>query len=99
MTLDGFFAGSNEEIDWMAGSEEMDDHAKEVFDTPDTLLFGKTTYEVLVKDWTTSASDSLDKEMVDFMNNTHKIIFSKSLKTAEWNNSPLKREIDLTEID
>ena len=33
------------------------------------------------------------------MNNSRKVVFSKSLKKAEWNNSVLVENIDTTEIN
>jgi dihydrofolate reductase len=48
--------------------------------------------------WTTSASSEDDPKIIDFMNETHKIVFSKSLEKADWNNSELAREFNAEEI-
>ena len=44
-------------------------------------------------------ADKNPQVLTDFMNNSRKVIFSKSLKKAEWNNSVLMENIDATEIN
>jgi len=98
ITLDGFFAGADGGVDWMVWGAEVVEYAKEIYATADTVLYGKTTYEGMKNHWTTAASAGEDPEIVDFMNRTHKIVFSKSLEKADWQNSELVREIDPAEI-
>ena len=43
--------------------------------------------------------DKNPQVLTDFMNNSRKVIFLKSLKKAEWNNSVLMENIDATEIN
>lgn len=98
ITLDGFFAGTDGNVDWMVWGDEVVEYAKEVYAATDTVLYGKTTYEGMKYHWTTSASSEDDPKIIDFMNETHKIVFSKSLEKVDWNNSELVREFDAEEI-
>ncbi len=98
LSLDGFLGGPNEETDWFVWNEEIEKFAKEFQTTIDTMLFGRTTYEVMAAYWPTEASVSEDKMITDFMNNTNKIVFSKTLEKVEWKNSTLSKEIIPEEI-
>ncbi len=63
------------------------------------MLFGRTTYEVMASYWPTPASSTEDPMITNFMNNTNKIVFSKTLKKVEWKNSTLHKEITPEEIN
>jgi dihydrofolate reductase len=84
-SLDGFFEGVNKELDWHVVDEEFFEYAKDMLRTADTLLFGAATYEVMAAYWPTAPSD----EIADKMNNLPKVVFSKTLKKVDWNNSRL----------
>jgi dihydrofolate reductase len=85
VSLDGFFEGPNKEIDWFIVDEEFFAYAKELLRSVDTLLFGAKTYEHMAAYWPSAPSD----EIADKMNNLPKIVFSKTLQKADWNNSRL----------
>ncbi|MFZ0417639.1 MAG: dihydrofolate reductase family protein [Candidatus Sulfotelmatobacter sp.] len=85
VSLDGFFEGVNKELDWHVVDEEFHAYAKDMLRKADTLLFGAATYEVMAAYWPTAPSD----EIADRMNGLSKIVFSKTLKKVDWNNSRL----------
>ena len=84
-SLDGFFAGSNRELDWFVPDEEFFEYARGLLRAVDTLLFGRVTYQHMAAYWPSAPAD----EIADKMNNLPKIVFSKTLKEADWNNSRL----------
>ena len=88
MSLDGFFEGPNKEIDWFIVDDEFFAYAKDLLRSVDTLLFGTKTYEHMAAYWPSAPAD----EIADKMNNLPKIVFSKSLQKADWNNSRLIRD-------
>jgi dihydrofolate reductase len=45
ISLDGFLAGPNEEIDWLRYSDDVAEIMKESFRGVDTMLMGRKTYE------------------------------------------------------
>jgi dihydrofolate reductase len=51
VTLDGFIAGPNGEIDWFVWDEEMAKYSGELLYSIDTLLFGRMTYELMASYW------------------------------------------------
>ena len=89
VTLDGFFEGPNKEIDWHNVDNEFNDFAIEQLDTTDTLIFGRVTYQLMAGYWSTPVAIENDPIVAGMMNSLSKIIFSKTLKTAEWNNTKL----------
>ncbi len=85
MSLDGFFEGPNKEIDWFGFNEELFAYSVDLLNSVDTLLFGRTTYEMMAAYWTSAPPDPI----ADKMNSLPKIVFSNSLGSLDWNNSRL----------
>jgi dihydrofolate reductase len=83
MSLDGFFEGLNKEIDWFGFDQEQFDDSVALLNSVDTLLFGRTTYEMMKAYWTFAPPDPIS----DKMNSLPKIVFSSTLGSADWNNT------------
>jgi len=99
ISLDGFFSGPNDETDWFYWNDEVEDyqlHAQKRFDT---MLFGRRTYDIMANYWPTPLSTNEHPAITRFMNNTKKIVFSKSLKQPAWNNCTLLPEINKKGIE
>jgi len=92
VTLDGFFEGPNQDISWHNVDEEFNEFAIRQLNEVDTLLFGRVTYQVMASYWPTEFAISDDPVVAGLMNSLPKIVFSKTLDTAEWNNSRLVKE-------
>ena len=100
LSLDGYFSDSNNGTDWFVSDEETWKYLLKLFSSFDTIVLGQVTYEMFSAYWPKpNPSDPNPKELIDFMNNSRKIVFSKSLKKAEWNNSVVKEDIDTEEIN
>ena len=95
VSLDGFVCGPNGEQDWMTrDDDEMGKYLASDFQTTvDTMLVGRVLYQGFASFWpTVPENPDIPKELVDFahwMNNTPKVVFSKTLKTVDWTNSRL----------
>jgi dihydrofolate reductase len=92
VTLDGFFEGPNQEIDWHNVDEEFNEFAIHQLNDVDSLLFGRVTYQLMASYWPTQSAKENDPIVADKMNTVPKIVFSKTLDKAEWNNSRLVKE-------
>lgn len=46
VTIDGFFAGPNGEIDWFVWDDEMAKFSIDQLKTVDTILLGRVTYQL-----------------------------------------------------
>ncbi len=102
VSVDGFFAGPNGEIDWHVVDEEFNRYAIDLLNTLDTILFGRVTYEMFESYWPAAAKDPVtsksDLKIADKINNINKIVFSKTLEKVEWNNVKLLKEVIPDEI-
>jgi len=90
VTLDGFFEGPKSwDIDWhdSVWGEELERYSLERSKSTDMLLFGRVTYEGMAGFWPSSKD-----KIADFMNSASKIVFSRTLKKADWNNTRLVKE-------
>ena len=91
-TLDGFFEGPNQDISWHHADEEFNEFAIDQLNEIGTLLFGRITYQVMESYWPTDLAVSNDPVVAGLMNRLPKIVFSRTLEKAEWNNSRLVKE-------
>jgi dihydrofolate reductase len=89
VTLDGFLSGLDDETDWIRSNEAIDRYTRELTGSVDTIVFGRVTYELLARYWPSSASAKEDAAIRDFMNETEKVVFSKTLEQAAWNNTKI----------
>lgn len=90
VTLDGYFEGPKKELDWFVVSDEFIDVSRDMFKTVDTILFGRKTYQLMESYWPTAEDN--DPTITHNMNKLPKIVFSKTLSKAEWNNSEIVKE-------
>ena len=96
MTLDGLFEGTKSwEIDWheYVWGEELEQLSIDQLKSIDTILFGRVTYEGMASHWPTATG-----EVADFMNSMRKLVFSRTMQKAEWNNTRLVKGKAVDEI-
>ena len=98
VTIDGFFAGPNGELDWFVWDDQMGQYAKDLLGSVDTILFGRVTYELMSGYWPTAAAPEEDPIITDAMNDLPKIVFSRTLAKADWKNTRLIKEINKDQI-
>lgn len=87
VTLDGFFEGTQPwDIDFHnAGwGDELQRFSNEQMSAADLLLFGRVTYEGMAQYWSTATG-----ETADHMNRIQKVVFSRTLASADWANTRL----------
>jgi dihydrofolate reductase len=99
ITLDGYFEGNTNwdlpfhETIW---GKELEQLSIEQLHAADYLVFGRVTYEGMAAYWTKAEGEL--PEIADLMNKIPKLVFSKTLKSVEWNNSTLIKENASAEI-
>jgi dihydrofolate reductase len=98
VTLNGYYEGPNQEIDWHNVDEEFNEYALDLLNTVDTLLFGRVTYQLMADYWPSASAGRDDPIVAGKMNEAIKIVFSKTLPAVEWNNSRLVKDDIAQEI-
>lgn len=98
VTLDGFFAGPNGEIDWHVVDAEFNEYAIAMLNAADTILFGRVTYDMMAAYWPGEKPVKNDPIVAERMNNLEKIVFSTTQEDLAWNNSTVMKTIDRAEI-
>ncbi|MGE5862096.1 MAG: dihydrofolate reductase family protein [Ignavibacteria bacterium] len=105
ISIDGFFAGPNGEIEWFYAvpyDDEWHKYTHSQAGTSSTLIFGRSTYEMMKSFWPTEEAIKRDPGMAEAVNQSPKIVFSKTLNSVEeepnWKNIRLLPEINPEEI-
>jgi len=87
MTVDGCFEGGRSwdlafhEYAW---GDELERFSLEQAAEVGAVLFGRVTYEGMAAHWSAASG-----EIADFMNAVPKYVFSRTLESADWNNTTL----------
>ena len=91
VTLDGYFSGMNGDISWAKGHQdaEFKEFAAENAKGGGVLVFGRITYELMMSYWPTPIASKNDPIVAEQMNNLPKVVFSRTLDKASWNNTKL----------
>jgi dihydrofolate reductase len=98
VTLDGFMAGPNGELDWAVRDDEVTEYSKEGHDSTDMFLFGRVTYDMMASFWPTPMGKSANPVFAEALNDAHKMVFSTTLKKADWQNTEVVGEISKEKI-
>ena len=98
ITLDGYYAGEEGDVSWHNHGQEENEYAIRAMSAGDILLFGRVTYEMMLSYWPTPMAKMNDPLVADGMNTSDKIVFSKTLKKADWKNTSLIKEDVVEEI-
>jgi len=92
VTLNGYFEGPKGDTSWHVHGAEESEYAVEMLKSGDTLLFGRVTYEFMASYWPTPDAIKNDPIVAEGMNKADKIVFSRTLKKVEWNNTRLVKD-------
>ncbi len=99
ITLDGYFEGPQKgNISWHRHDAEEGAYAVEMLQKGNTLLFGRVTYEQMAGYWPTPDALQHNGALAGGMNDAPKIVFSRTLKQAAWNNTTLLRDNLVAEV-
>lgn len=91
LSLDGFSAGPNDELDWISYDNELEQDAHSLHDMTDAVIWGRRTYEGMASYWLTvpgnPASTPAELAHASWLDNATKIVVSRTLDRIEWNNT------------
>ena len=88
MTVDGFVAGPEGQLDWMTFEEDAPLLAfiNDLIDTSDTILMGRKMAGGFLRYWESVKPDSPELTFAQKMVDTPKIVFSHTIETIEGKN-------------
>lgn len=93
ISLDGFVAGPNGEMDWIKVNEDIFDHVGKRISASDTALYGRVTYDMMEGYWPAAAdqpnASKHDIEHSKWYSTVHKIVISKKMKGVDRENTTI----------
>jgi dihydrofolate reductase len=93
ISLDGFVAGPNGEMNWIKVDEELFDHVGKRIGEGDTALYGRVTYQMMEAYWPTAGDEpgasKHDREHSMWYNKAQKVVLSKTMKDASLPNTKI----------
>ena len=96
VSLDAYFTDANGDMSWAHKKDpEWQAFVSENASGGGQLLFGRVTYGLMASFWPTPFAAQSNPIVVERMNSLPKIVFSKTLDKASWNNTTLVKG-DLT---
>jgi len=96
MSLDGFVAGPNGEMEWIVYDDEMEKYAHELHSTTDAAIYGRVTYQMMEGYWPSVLEDpsstSGAREHARWYDSATKIVFSRTLHSTQRKNTMMIHE-------
>lgn len=93
ISLDGFVAGLNGEMNWIKINEEIFDHVGKRISQTDAALYGRVTFEMMENYWPTAADKPTatkhDIEHSKWYSQANKIVLSKTIKEENFTNTQI----------
>ena len=98
MSVDGFIAGPNGEMDWMVldWDDKIRNYVFELTEPVDTILLGRKMTDGFISYWSDVMTKPDDPSSIDRshafakkMIDTPKIVFTKTLKKSQWPNTDI----------
>lgn len=91
VSLDGFAAGTNGEMDWIHVDDEIFDFGAERITKTNTALYGRVTFEMMEGYWPTAAeqpgASKHDREHAAWYKTAHKVVLSTTLDQTTLTNT------------
>lgn len=98
VTLDGYFTDANNDMSWAhkdphdtEWNEFVSGNASGGASGGGAMLLGRITYDQMAGFWPTPQAMEMMPEVAKAMNDMTKIVFSRSMKKAEWSNTKLMK--------
>ncbi len=102
VSLDGCIAGPGGDMRWVRVDEAVGKYEDDLVSAADTLLLGRVTYQSFAGSWPhvpdNPAASEGEKAYARKLNAMRKVVCSRTLEAAEWNNSTVLREVTADDV-
>lgn len=102
MTVDGFIAGSNGEMDWVTfdWGEDIGSYVTDLTASVDCIVLGRKLAEGFIPHWASVAADPNHPEVAagQMFSNLPKVVFSQTLTESAWDNAVIAQGDLVAEI-
>ena len=89
LSLDGYIDSAGGDPSWVVPDEELHKHFNDIERETDTLLYGRTMYEIMAGYWPTADQDpsapAVILEYAQLWKPVPKVVFSSTLEKVDWN--------------
>jgi dihydrofolate reductase len=99
MSVDGFVAGPNGEMDWITfdWDDELKKYVTEITEPVDCIVMGRKLAEGFIPHWSANPEGE-DAASIEKMNQTNKVVFTRTLEKSAWENTVLAKGDLIDEI-
>lgn len=99
VSMEGYFVDKGGDMSWAHKQDpEWNEFTAENAKGGGELVFGRVTYDLMNSFWPTQQAMQAMPEVAEHMNNLPKVVFSRKMDKAEWNNTRLVRGNLATEV-
>ncbi len=95
MSVDGFIAGPNGEMDWLTfdWDNELKDYVTAITEPVDCIILGRKLADGFIPHWAKVAATPDNPECTNGkkFTDTHKVVFSNTLDESHWDNTVLAK--------
>jgi dihydrofolate reductase len=94
VSADLYMGGPDGEMDWLhfPWSDDFSAYTQALTDSVDTIILGRRLAEGFIPAWA-SGPPGETQEAIDFMNDTPKVVISKSLTESPWDNAVVAADL------
>ncbi|UII19757.1 dihydrofolate reductase family protein [Fulvivirga ligni] len=87
ISIDGFMGGPNGELDWMNmdWSDDIKEYVTALTEPVECMVLGRKLAEGFIPYWSSQPTE----EGAEKINNTHKVVFSKTLEKSPWDKTTI----------
>jgi dihydrofolate reductase len=101
VTVDGYFADKNGDMRWAHRQTQDPEFNAFIADNAGSdgqLLFGRKTYQMMASYWPTPMALQNEPKVAEGINNLPKVVFSRTLAEATWQNTRLVKADMVAEV-
>lgn len=94
ISLDGYTETVDKNMDWQPWGEDMTAYMDNFMAGTDTILLGRKAFELMEGYWPTEEIRIEEPVLAKRMNETHKLVFSTTRTTTNWENTSFADRIE-----